>query len=192
MGTQEENKEKIEYYYGKNRYVDFLLNTKTYRDIFWSKECLVSFIVSILIMLLFCLIPLNIYDHEFSQKLSDLLGILIGSIVGLLGFVIGGLALIVGSIGKKMIDKISNGNSITELLGIIFRFYYIGSILAFTVLIHILTYIILFYPYNFNVILTMCLIFLNSYLFIFSLVSSVMLMGSCIRLMILQYYFETN
>ena len=192
MRTQEENKERIEYYYSKNRYIDFLLNTKTYRDIFWSKECLVSFIVSVLIMLLFYLMPLNIYDHEFSQKLSDLLGILIGSIVGLLGFVIGGLALIVGSIGKKMIDKISNENSITELLGIIFRFYYIGSILAFTVLIHILTYIILFYPYSFNVILTMCLFFLNSYLFIFSLVSSVMLMGSCIRLMILQYYFETN
>ena len=83
MRTQEENKERIEYYYSKNRYIDFLLNTKTYRDIFWSKECLVSFIVSVLIMLLFYLMPLNIYDHEFSQKLSDLLGILRGSIVGL-------------------------------------------------------------------------------------------------------------
>lgn len=187
---EKENKNNIQYYFDKNRYFDMLKSTKVYKDIYWSKECFFSILFTILILFLFKNMPIESFTKELSDKLSDLLGVLIGSIFGMLGFVIGGLALIVGSIGKKMIDKINNDEKFNSLLGIIFRFYFVGSILALTALTQIFTYIILMFPSEFEKKLTCFLIFINSYLFIFSLISSVMLMGSCIRLMILQYYYE--
>ena len=112
--------------------------------------------------------------------------------VGLLGFIIGGLALIVGSIGKKMMNVINSSGNFKELLGIIFRFYFIGSILGISIVINIFTYLIVLFPYCFNQWLSIVLVVINSYAFFFSLISSIMLMGSCIRLMTLQYAIEES
>ena len=187
MENPKNNKGKIDYYYTKNSFFDFLKNTDTFKDIYWSKEALVCLILSCLVTyVLYSLISIS-PTEQTSEQLRDLLGILIGSLVGLLGFVIGGLALFVGSIGKKMIDFISSQEQFSELLGIVFRFYYIGVVLGITTIIHLVSYIILLLPENFNFILSLVFLLINSYTFLFSLISSIMLMGSCIKLMLLQY-----
>ena len=187
MENPKNNKGKIDYYYTKNSFFDFLKNTDTYKDIYWYKEALFCLILSCLVTyMLYSLISIS-PTEQTSEQLRDLLGILIGSLVGLLGFVIGGLALIVGSIGKKMIDFISSQEQFSELLGIVFRFYYIGAVLGITTIIHLVSYIILLLPENFNFILSLIFLLINSYTFLFSLISSIMLMGSCIKLMLLQY-----
>lgn len=191
MENPSENK-NIEYFYKKNRYIDFLRNTNAYRDIYCSKEAAVSFILTVLTSLIIgCIIYLN-PSAETSDKLIDLIGLLIGSIIGLLGFVIGGLALIVGSIGKRMISIIDENGKFTMLLSIIFRFYFIGSILGVATVIHLISYLVLLFPNEFNICLVVIFLLLNGYSFFFSLISSIMLMGSCIRLMLLQYSFETK
>lgn len=181
------NKGKIEYYYTKNSFFDFLKNTDTYKDIYWSKEAFFCLIFSFLITYMLFSFISSSPTEQTSEQLRDLLGILVGSLVGLLGFVIGGLALIVGSIGKKMIDFISSQEQFSELLGIVFRFYYIGFILGATTVIQLVTYINLLLPGDFNSVLSVIVIFINCYTFLFSLFSSIMLMGSCIKLMLLQY-----
>jgi hypothetical protein len=187
MENPQNNKGKIEYYYSKNSFFDFLKNTDTHKDLYWSKEAFFCLILSCFVTyLLFSLISIS-PTEQTSEQLRNLLGILIGALVGLLGFVIGGLALIVGSIGKKMIDFISSKEQFSELLGIVFRFYYIGSILGAATVIHLVSYIVLLLPTNFNFVLSVIALFLNSYAFLFSLLSSIMLMGSCIKLMLLQY-----
>lgn len=186
----EENRESIEKFYKNNRYIDFLKSTSAYKDIFCSKEALVSLFLSMGASTLLVVLVLNNPDSETSTLLVDLLGIVIGAVFGLLGFVIGGLALIVGSIGRKMISVVNDSGKFSYLLSIIFRFYFVGSVLGASVVLHIFTYIILLFPNQFNFIFTGFLLLINSYLFFFSLIASIMLMGSCIRLMLLQYYFE--
>jgi len=190
MGIHEKNKNKIEFFFEKNRYIDFLKNTKTYKDIYFSKEALISFILAIISSGILFKVVSGVPTQGTSDMLVSLLSVLIGAIVGLLGFVIGGLALIVGSIGRKMIMIISEAEQFTELLSIVFRFYFIGSVLGVATIIHLMTYLILLLPYQFNLIFVAIFLFLNSYVFFFSLLSSIMLLGTCIRLMLLQYKFD--
>ncbi|MEQ7028504.1 hypothetical protein [Enterococcus gallinarum] len=190
MENPERNKGKIEFYYTNNSFCDFLKNTETYKDLYWSKEAFFCFLFSCVITYVLLSFICESPTEQTSEQLRDLLAILIGSLVGLLGFVIGGLALIVGSIGKKMIEFVSSQDQFSELLGIIFRFYYIGVVLGIATIIHLVSYIILLLPENFNFILSLVFLLLNSYAFLFSLISSIMLMGSCIKLMLLQYRFN--
>lgn len=190
MAIPEKNKNKIEYFFEKNRYIDFLINTKTYKDIYCSKEAAISLVLALISTGILFKVVSESPTKTTSDILINLLGILIGAVVGLLGFVIGGLALIVGSIGRKMIMIISESEQFTELLSIVFRFYFIGSILGMATITHLITYIVLLLPYKFNLMFVLIFLFFNSYIFFFSLLSSIMLMGTCIRLMLLQYKFE--
>ncbi len=186
------NKNKIEYYYTNNRYFDYFINTETYKDIYKSKEAILSLILALITTVMINMLISSLPTSETSEKIIDLLTLSIGSMVGLLGFIIGGLALIVGSIGKKMMNVINSSGNFKELLGIIFRFYFIGSILGISIVINIFTYLIVLFPYCFNQWLSIVLVVINSYAFFFSLISSIMLMGSCIRLMTLQYAIEES
>ena len=185
--VKEENNKNVSFYISHDRYTDYLINTKVYRDLYRSKETLISVLFTVVIILFVINIIFGNDQEETTERLLNFVGILIGSVVGLLGFVIGGLALIVGSIGKKLIKTVDDANAFDSLINIIFRFYFVGSILGLTVIIQVVTYLILLTSYNFNFLLTIIVVFLNGYFFTFSLLASIMLMGSCIRLMILQY-----
>ncbi|MFK5276835.1 hypothetical protein ACI3RH_08150 [Lactococcus lactis] len=182
----------IEYYYSHNRYLDFLKSTKVYKDLYRSKEALLCILLSILATSFIVYIVYLNPTKDSSDKLLNLLTLSIGSITGLLGFIIGGLALIVGSIGKKLIDTINDSGKIVELLSIVYRFYFLGSILGGAITIHLFSYLLLLIPFEFNFIFLFCIVLISSYAFFFSLTSSIMLMGSCIRLMILQYSIEST
>ncbi|HAP4420333.1 TPA: hypothetical protein IUW16_000764 [Enterococcus faecalis] len=186
------NNKKISFYISKNRYIDFLINTKTYKDLYSSKEALFSTFFAIIVILFINNIIFFNPQEETTERLLNFVGVLIGSVVGLLGFVIGGLALIVSSIGIELIETVDNANKFDSLMSIIFRFYFVGSVLGLTVIIQIITFLILLTSYDFNFWLTLVLVFFNSFFFIFSLIASIMLMGSCIRLMILQYKLKSQ
>ncbi|EGP4716674.1 hypothetical protein M4I74_01455 [Enterococcus faecium] len=186
------NKKNIEDFYSQNRYIDYLLSTETYKDLYRSKEAVISIILSSVLTLFVSMLIYLSPTIETNEQLISLLTLAVGSIVGLLGFIIGGLALIVGSIGKKMIGVINDSGNFIELLGIVFRFYFIGSVLGASVIIHIFTYLIILLPFDYNLILSIVMTFFNGYAFFFSLISSIMLMGSCIRLMLLQYALDKN
>ncbi|WP_267635161.1 hypothetical protein [Enterococcus faecium] len=168
------------------------MSTETYKDLYRSKEAVISIILSSVLTLFVSMLIYLSPTIETNEQLISLLTLAVGSIVGLLGFIIGGLALIVGSIGKKMIGVINDSGNFIELLGIVFRFYFIGSVLGASVIIHIFTYLIILLPFDYNLILSIVMTFFNGYAFFFSLISSIMLMGSCIRLMLLQYALDKN
>lgn len=183
----QKNNKKLSFYVNNDRYFDYLKNTKTYKDLYCSKEALFSVLFTVIVILFINNIIFTNPQEETTERLLNFVGILIGSVVGLLGFVIGGLALIVGSIGKKLIETIDDANKFDSLMSIIFRFYFVGSVLGLTVIIQIITFLILLTSYDFNYWLTLGIVFLNGFFFTFSLLASIMLMGSCIRLMVLQY-----
>lgn len=178
----------IKYFYEKNRFTDFLVETKMYKELYCSKEAFFSFTIAIFFTLLLFFILKNTNDiSTLFEHFFNLLGISISGLFGLLSFVICGLALIVGSIGTKIIKKINEKKKIISLLSIVFRFYFVGSIVGFTIVLSLLLYICLLLPIELNYYLFFigCLVLFH-FLF-FSIISAIMLMGSCIRLLLLEY-----
>ena len=111
-----------------------------------------------------------------------------GGFFSLLGLIIGGLALITASIGNDLIDELKRENKIEEIMSVVFNFYFSGVITGLTLLGSVIAYIATFLPMEFipNLFFVWC--FLHTYMFMFSVIYSVMLLGTCIRIFLLRYY----
>ena len=126
---------------------------------------------------------------NISSKLTNILEVVLGGGFGLLGFLVGGMAIIVGSIEQSTITIIDKAGEYKSLLSIVFRFYYDGAIICFLIVISIMNYFLLMLPIEFNLVFLLILTFLNALPFFYSLMLSVMLLGTTIRLMNLNHKF---
>lgn len=181
------DKISIEDFYKKNSFIDMLLTSKKYKDLYWSKEAFISLLLSLITT---ALIFFMTDAPNFIDKIFNVLSIIIGGMFGLLGFTIGGLALIVGSIGIEIIQKINKLNKFKSLLSIVFMFYFVGAITGVAIVLLFLSYLILCLPFAFDLHIFLVITFIDGYLCYFTLIYSVMLLGSCIRLMILNYFYS--
>jgi hypothetical protein len=114
---------------------------------------------------------------------------ILGGFFSLLGFTIGGLALLTGTIGAEVITKLREEKKIDHLMSVIFNFYFCGVVTGLTAILSLITYIITFIPMKINIILFYIWGLLYCYLIIFSIIYSVMLLGTCIRLFLLRYFY---
>ncbi|PFZ89044.1 hypothetical protein [Bacillus wiedmannii] len=111
----------IEFYYEKNRFFNLLFVTKKYQDMYKSKEALITLLLTLITLYFFTLTLTHETDmvsnimNVFSKQeyyvetvvepvRSLLLGVA-GGFFSLLGFSIGGLAILTGTIDN---DTISN------------------------------------------------------------------------------------
>jgi hypothetical protein len=194
------NDEKdIEYYYKNNRFLKLFLETKKYKDILLSKEAFFSLAFSILISTLLIinldLAHANTQPNEFQEFMSSIKSIILtilGGFFSLLGFTIGGLALLTGTIGKNVIIRINQKKKIDSLISIIFNFYFSGMLNGLSVFILIIDYIIILFPKQINFTLFIVMTTFSSYLVIFSILYSVLLLGTCIRIFLLRFYYENE
>lgn len=182
-------KVSIEDFIEANRFKDLLLATKKYEDLFWSKEAIVSCVLSLCTTYLMFLMT---ESSDFIENISNILSILIGGMFGLLGFIIGGLALIVGSIGFEIIKKINDLEKFNSLLSIIFMFYFVGAINGLAIVLLFFSYLTISLPLPFNLNIFLIATLFVSYICYFTLIYSVMLLGTCIRLMLLNYYYSNK
>ncbi|MEB3364931.1 hypothetical protein SDC49_26025 [Lactobacillus sp. R2/2] len=167
----------------------FSQSKKTYKEIYSSKEGKLSITLSFLITFYILELVIDFPKLNITYKLTNILGIILGGGFGLLGFLVGGMAIIVGSIDQSTITIIDKDGKYENLLSIIFRFYYDGVIIGLLIIISIINYFLLMLPLKFNLLLLFLLTFLNSDLFFYSLLLSVMLLGTAIRLMNLNHKF---
>jgi hypothetical protein len=186
----------IKYFYTKNRFHNLFFVTKKYKELVWSKEAFLTLILSsLLTWLLSYLISVNNPINGIISVipiLQALFPIVLGGLFSLLGFVIGGLALITGTISEKVILKINEKNNIQHLISVIFNFYFCGAITGFTIILAVFAYIITFVQLPFNWFLFLPGCFIISYFTIFSIIYSVMLLGTCIRILLLRYHTLTS
>jgi len=181
--------EDFRYFLEHDRLLDYLKASKTYREIYSSKEGFMSLILSCLITAYIIILVTNFPKLNITNKMMSVLGIILSGGFGLLGFLVGGMAIIVGSIDQSTITIIDKAGKYKSLLSIVFRFYYDGLIIGILIIISIINYFLLMLPINFNLIFLGLLAFLNSFLFFYSLILSVMLLGTAIRLMNLNHKF---
>jgi hypothetical protein len=202
QGEQNESKDLV-YYLKKNRFFDLFFDTKKYLDFFWSKEALITFVLALTLTALsylsmvkdlstvnyktvFQLSNLNVEDYL--NYFRNLIFTICGGFFSLLGLSLAGLALITGTIQDEFVKKIESKNSFHVLISIIFNFYFAGGLIALTIIILLITYFISLFPLKLNVILLIALLLLNFYFVIFSLIYTVMLLGTCIRMFMTRYY----
>lgn len=181
--------ENFEYFLEHDRLLDYLKASKTYREIYSSKEGILSLALSCIITAYILILVIGFPKLNITNKLTNVLEVILGGGFGLLGFLVGGMAIIVGSIDQSTITIIDKAGKYKSLLSIVFRFYYDGLIIGILIITGITNYFLLMLPLKFNLFFLGLFTFFNSFLFFYSLILSVMLLGTAIRLMNLNHKF---
>lgn len=182
------NNEIKDYY--NSGYIKLLKNTKKYKEFYYGPEALMAFLLSIVVSIIFIKIFKDIDNNKFNEMIRNVLMNLSIALIGMLGFIVGGLAILSGTIPNKIIKKIEKENKIKSLIGIFFSFYFIGSLIGISICgfltMYLLTYIDL--PINDKYVGTISFIF--SYLFTFNIFYAIALLGTCIKIFMVNYRFS--
>lgn len=179
-----------DYYDVENqRLLPLIFSTNKFKDIFCSKEALISFVMSV-IFTLFVSFVIKTSSENPTDRILDLLGIQIGTLLGLLGFLIGGAALLTGSISIDMMKVIDKHQKFHQLLALLVPFYLLGVIVGISFFISVFIYLVVLTNFPFNFFMVFIFSLFNFYFLFYSLISSIMLLGTCIRIFILRYKIE--
>lgn len=181
--------DNFEYYLEHDRFFDFLKASKIYKGIYSSKEGIISLVLSLILSGYIYFLISSFPKINMTANLTVILGIILGCSFGLLGFLVGGMAIITGSIDQETISIVDKAGKYKYLLAIVFQFYYDGFVIGTLILISLINYFLLLLPFKFSIIWLILLAFINSYLFFYSLILSIMLLGTAIRLMNLRHMF---
>ena len=105
----------------KSNYKSYFKLTGKFREVYWGPEAFYTVVYSSIIS--FLLTWMFKEDQKiFIKFLNDFLNVLIGGYFGLLGFIIGAVAIILGLISHNFIDKIQKIKAFDELLNLCFMF----------------------------------------------------------------------
>ena len=169
-----------------NRFHHFLFETKKYKDFYWSKEAFITLVISIFITSLF-VISVKLDLIEAIELANTMVPIFIGGMLTILGLSLAGLAIVSGTLGEGFLTTLIRKGKLYSLLNILFSFYFAGFIIGITLFSLTSSYIVLSFKLQFHWIAYITLVLINVYLVFFSIIYSVMLLGTCIRLFLLKY-----
>ncbi|MDQ0202492.1 hypothetical protein [Pectinatus haikarae] len=137
-----------------------------------------------------------LYDEIFSLQMTDVIKniflMLVPGLIGLLGFLVAGLAMMASIITKEAILKIDEKKKSKSLVGILFSFYFEGFIVGLNIVLMILSYILVSFPQKINFYIFMILAFLISYIFWFSIIYAITLLGTCINFFFVNVYYNDS
>ncbi|MFV9833442.1 hypothetical protein [Bacillus stercoris] len=190
-GQGKNDKKDIDYYYQNNRFFNILYSTKKYNDLWRSKEAFISLFLSfgVTLLLWFVLITSKSESGTFIEVARGLLPVILGGFFSLLGLTIGGLAIITGTIEEEIITKIREERKFESLISVIYNFYFCGALIGFSMVLSILAYLITYIELAFNMYLFWLGSLIFNYFVLFSIIYSVMLLGTCIRIFLLRYFY---
>ena len=196
-----------------NRFFDFFIHTKKYQQLFlffrnpfydikeensienkkyiWNKEILFALLISIIFTSVAIFIVIK--DKNLIIDFSNLiLPVLIGGMFTILGLSLAGLAIVTSTLGESFISTLIKENKLYSLISIIFNFYFSGFLIGTTIIVLVFALITLKVPLNFSFFFFLLLFFLSTFLFIFSTIYAIMLLGTCIRLFLVKYAIELS
>jgi len=180
----------IEYYYKKNSYIKLLQSTKKYKEIYNSIEALIATVLSLLTVVSFYYIYNNSDIGAFNEMIKGILISVPIGLIGTLGFIVSGLAIISGTIGSKLVDQLINDKKIEALIGILFSFYFIGSIIGIAIVAYMFMYVFSFSGLIVTLERLVVITLFLSYLFWFVISYLIGLLGTCLRMFLVNYKFS--
>lgn len=164
-----------------------LFQLKKYKDLFDFKsiECTAA-IISVFIIESLTIIWVH---FENCNTIVNSLGSLIDSIgialIGFLGFIVTGLALLTGAISSKIVNHLQSRNKMPSLERILLSFYLLGITSAIIIILSIFLHFTIVLPLNSCLFALIFIEFIYTYLTVFSIFYAVKLIGNCLELFII-------
>lgn len=161
-----------------------MVRYKKYSDIYNTNtiEVRVSLISSIIITTLIIIVfnQANIGDiNNLMRELTKEIAIVL---IGFLGFVISGLAILTSSISNKFINILKKQDKINIIERILLSFYFLGLIVGIDIISSLIMYITTYSTYPYNIFCIGICTFLYTYMIVFIIFYSIALIGNCIEI----------
>ena len=161
-----------------------LIRYKKYKEVFnlKSKEVIISILGTIIILFVTYLViqdtnleDINIFIRDITKELALVL-------IGYLGFVVSGLAILTSSISNKIMNIFNKKNKIYVIERILLSFYLLGILIGITIFLGFLLNIITYSNKELSVMLFLMCEGILSYLILFIIFYSIELIGNCIEI----------
>jgi hypothetical protein len=166
---------------------NYLFNIKKF-EVHFSLIC--SLILTFITLLFaFSNVKNENYEYFIGVTQNIVLNTTFG-LLGLLGFIISGLAIISGTIGHKVTSQIIQKKKFDSLLSILFSFFFIGRFIGVVIVLFISSYFLLGISLKFTLIGYGIMSFVLSYCLFFIIFFSVSLLGTCLNIFILNYVYS--
>ncbi|MEI3112517.1 MAG: hypothetical protein V8T13_00850 [[Ruminococcus] lactaris] len=187
-------KNSIENYFSskKTTFWGLLKSTKKWKEIYNQTESIISLIITVIVMIVLCIVYKKSTFEDFMEMLKILDMFLIESSVGMLGFIISGLAIFTGTITNKLVKNVDTDQKIDSLIGILFSFYFIGMVIGISIFFYVTVYIFLTSNYLFTLKRMVGVGSICSYLYAYMIFYSISLLGTCIRLFFVSYKYSRD
>lgn len=168
-----------------------LKTTKRYKEIYLGKEAIFSLLITLIILtlgsILYLVAPINFVDY-----LPSLISSVISGFITLIAFSLSALALVINSFSKdsflahiefteKGVSKSSEKLAI-KIVTILYRFYFSAGFNVISVFLLIIIYFYMLFPIDTPILLGLLLSVLPIYFIVFSLLFTLTLFSSCIKL----------
>lgn len=181
----------IEYFFSteNTKFIHLLKLTKKWEELYESTESLLAVVISIIISIIWIYLFNTIDINVFNDIIREVSTNIFAALIGMLGFIISGLAILTGTITERVIDLIDKKGIVTSLISILYSFYFIGAFIGVSILLFITMYLLSFpdiVATNFSVAF---ISFSLSYMFCFSVIYSIALLGTCLRIFLVSYKF---
>ncbi|NFO11222.1 hypothetical protein FDB29_08945 [Clostridium botulinum] len=157
---------------------------KKYKDIFNIKS--IEVLVSLISAIIFTFVIINIINNSNYEDINNLIRSLTKDIaialIGLLGFIVTGLAILTSAISNKLMNIIHERKKTQTVERILLSFYLLGLIIGITIMLEFFLYLISFFSININLCLFGMVTFIVTYLVTFILFYAVALIGNCVQI----------
>ena len=114
----------------------------------------------------------------------------IGPSIGMLGFIIAGVAILTGAANNNIIKNINRDKKTKAFILVMFSFYFISVILGLSIGLFVFDYILTWINNGINSIAVAIFALISCYLLSFSIIYSIALLGSCIKMLLVIYRYS--
>jgi len=171
----------LKHFFRTNSFKSMLIDTKKYRELYKPNEAKLAMILSVIVTIVIFFLNDFIDNSEMTNLLKNIFSILISGLIGLLGFLVTGLAMMASIITKKSVENIDSLGKTKSLVGILFSFYFEGAMVGFNIVVMLIAYVVLAFPTAMMDSVLIVLTFIIAYSFFFTVLYAVTLLGSCIN-----------
>lgn len=161
-----------------------LMHYKKYKDLYDknSIEGVVSKYGAVLFTLIICILINKVDIEDTNTIIRSLTKDIAISLIGLLGFVVTGLAILTSAISNKLMNILYQKGKVEHIKKILLSFYLLSISIGICIVLNLLLYVISFFYIDINIYLFILVTLVCSYLLIFIIFYSIALVGNCVQI----------
>ncbi len=176
-------------YYG---FFSLLARTKKYQELYSGGDAIVSVFAATITTGVLCYLLDTISTASLNSLVKNVLVTVGAGLIGLLGFLVSGLAILTGVITTKVLRKLDEQKKIDDFVEILFSFYFEGAVIGITIFGLLLTYLVVHAELDNVKWVFLLTSFSLAYFFWFSIVYAVGLVGTCINVFFVNIFYEMD